>query len=113
LLEEIVGEIMDEYDVGSGNVIEIGADEYLCDGAASLYELNRHLRRPIPPTEFESVSGLLYDCLGRVPKPGDQCEYRGLRLIVERVDNRRIEQVRIVEPPPAEGAEAGRESDDA
>ncbi|MFQ6130971.1 MAG: hemolysin family protein [Armatimonadota bacterium] len=101
LLEEIVGEIMDEYDVEDADVVEIGADEYLCDGAASIYELNRHLRRPIPPAEFESVSGLVYDCLGRVPREGDACKYRGLRLTVEQVDNRRVAKVRIVEVPEA------------
>ncbi len=113
LLEEIVGEIMDEYDVAGANVIEIGVNEYLCDGAASIYELNRHLRSPIPPTDFESVSGLVYDCLGRVPEAGERCEYRGLRLTVEKVDNRRIEQVRIVEASLPAKAEPKGEGDHA
>lgn len=101
LLEEIVGEIMDEYDVKGAHVIEVGSREYLCDGSASIYELNRHLRRRMPPAEFESVSGLVYYSLGRVPREGDTCEYRGLRLTVEKVDDRRVAQVRIVEAPEA------------
>ncbi|MFQ6097457.1 MAG: hemolysin family protein [Armatimonadota bacterium] len=108
IIEEIVGEILDESDVDESRVREIGHLEYLCDGAASLHELNQFLDVPIPEDEYDSVGGLIYGLLGRVPEQGEACRYGHLRLTVEKVENRRIEKVRAVE---SANASPGRAND--
>lgn len=97
LVEEIVGEILDESDVDESRVREIGEHEFLCDGAASLHELNQFLDGAVPEEEYDSVGGLVYGLLGRVPEEGEACRYLHLRLTVEKVESRRIEKVRVVE----------------
>ena len=99
LLEEIVGEIEDEFDAEEAVVREVAPGEYLCDARASIQDLNDALDMGIAEAGYDSVGGLVYDLLGHIPAPGESCRYEGLELTVERVENRRIAKVRVVRLP--------------
>ena len=96
LLEELVGEITDEYDVEAPEV-DWGADgTALVPGAAPVDEINERLHLELPEDEeYDSVGGFVLHELGRVPAAGESVEADGARLTVEKMQGNRIERVRI------------------
>jgi len=99
LLEEIVGEIQDEYDEEEPLIVRISDDEARIDGRADvddladLFDTNLGLE---DGDEYDTVGGLIYHRIGGVPKPGDQVVVDGLTLTVETTDNRRVGKVLVV-----------------
>jgi putative hemolysin len=103
LLEEIVGEIQDEYDVEEPMVERLSDDEVRIDGRASLDDLAElfDLRLSDEDQEqYDTVGGLVYHHVGGVPKVGDMVELDGLTLTVESTDGRRVGKVLAVRPNP-------------
>ena len=101
LLEEIVGEIEDEYDRTEATVERISPDEAIVDARVSIDDLNEILGLAIEGEDFDTVGGFVYHLLGRVPIPGDEVSADGLRLRVLSVLGRRIKKVRVVREPPS------------
>jgi len=96
VLEEIVGEIYDEYEEELELVHVIGDDEVRVDGKVRIDELNETLRTSITEEEdYDTLAGYLYNLLGKVPSEGDEHEADGLRFRVEKVTGQRIERVII------------------
>jgi putative hemolysin len=99
LLEEIVGEIQDEYDEEEPLIVRISDDEARIDGRADvddlaeLFDTNLGLE---DADEYDTVGGLIYHRIGGVPKPGDQVVVDGLTLTVETTDGRRVGKVLVV-----------------
>jgi putative hemolysin len=99
LLEEIVGEIQDEYDVEEPLVESLGEDRARVDGRASVDDLLDLWDLKIPledDDEYDTVGGLVYHRIGGVPSPGDEVQVDGLRLTVESTDGRRVGKVLVV-----------------
>jgi putative hemolysin len=108
LIEEIVGEIEDEYDREEVTVQRISDDEAIVDGRVSLDDLNELLGLDLQGEDFDTVGGFVYHHLGKMPNPGDEVRADGLRLRILSVMGRRIKRVRVSrEPPPAEPEGAG------
>ena len=107
LLEEIVGEIQDEYDEEEPLIVRLSDDEARIDGRADvddladLFDTNLGLE---DADEYDTVGGLIYHRIGGVPKPGDQVTVDGLTLTVETTDGRRVGKVLAVRD--REGGEA-------
>ena len=95
LLEEIVGEITDEYDREEPNVEPLPDGGWRVNARMSIDEVNELLDMELPATEWDSIGGLLLNLVGDVPKEGQEVEFQGLRLRAERVQGRRIGRVRI------------------
>ena len=93
VLEEIVGEIRDEHDVAAPPPIERDGDRYWVDGRVSLDHLSDALGRAFTHPEVSTVGGLVYSVLGRVPRPGEELTLDGFRVVVERVERRRVARV--------------------
>ena len=93
ILEEIVGEIHDEHDVGEAPSIRQDGDRYWVDGRVTLDDLSQALGRPFDHPEVSTVGGLVYSVLGRVPRAGDELTLDGYRVVVEHVDRRRVTSV--------------------
>ncbi|MBI2762616.1 MAG: HlyC/CorC family transporter [Chloroflexi bacterium] len=102
LLEEIVGEIQDEYDVEEPMVVRLSEDEARIDGRADVDELRElfdvHLDLE-DEEEYDTIGGLLYHRIGGVPTPGDTIEVDRLTLTVETTDGRRVGKVLVVRHP--------------
>ena len=100
LIEEIVGEIQDEYDVEEPMLEALSPDEARVDGRASVDDLAEHFDITLDPTdreEYDTVGGLVYHRIGTVPKVGDEIAVDGLlRLTVESTDGRRVAKVLAV-----------------
>jgi CBS domain containing-hemolysin-like protein len=94
VLEEIVGEIHDEYDVDETPPIQSEGDEkFWVDGRLTLDELSEALGSDLEHEEVSTVGGLVYTELGRVPRPGEELRIDGFRVVVEQVVRRRLQRV--------------------
>jgi magnesium and cobalt exporter, CNNM family len=102
VLEEIVGEIYDEEDIGTGNGIQrLSPDELICLGAAEIRDVNELLTSEVP--NHRSVAGFLLDELERIPAKGDEHSAHGLWFRIEDANERAILKVRVRKlPTPAE-----------
>jgi len=99
LLEEIVGEIQDEYDEEEPLIEMLGEDAARVDGRASVEDLLDIWDIKVPledEDEYDTVGGLVYHRIGGVPTPGDEIRVDGLRLTVESTDGRRVAKVLVV-----------------
>ena len=101
LIEELVGEIVDEYDVEDALFERLPNGDYRVSGRLSLDEANEVLHLELPTGDWDTVGGLLFNLLGHVPEQGESVEVDGHTLQAESVDGRRIERVRIT-PGPAD-----------
>jgi magnesium and cobalt exporter, CNNM family len=99
ILEEIVGEIRDEHDVAEPVAIQRDGDRYWVDGRVTLDDLSQALGRSFEHAEVSTVGGLIYSVLGRVPRAGDELTLDGYRVVVERVDHRRVTRVLFQRTP--------------
>jgi len=95
LLEELVGEIADEYDTEEPDLVEIGDGEYRVDGKMDIDELNEQLDVELPDEEWDTVAGLMLGLLGSIPDEGEEVTFQRLTFTAERVDGRRISKIRI------------------
>ena len=93
ILEEIVGEIRDEYDVEEPEIEQDGSSRYWVAGRVSIDELGERLGTEFAADDVATVGGLVYTLFGRVPKSGEPITHGGFRIVVERVRRRRIERV--------------------
>jgi CBS domain containing-hemolysin-like protein len=104
ILEEIVGEIQDEFDNESPGVRRVGEDEALLAGDTALAVVGRVLEAPLGATaDYETIGGFLTDRLGRVGQEGDAVEAEGWAFEVLEADRRQIIRVRARRLPPGPG----------
>ena len=95
VLEEIVGEIQDEYDEEELGITPITPGCFLVDGGVGLRQLNRHLGLHLSEEDATTLAGLMLCCLGQIPAEGDQCEIEGVVLTARKVVLQRIEQLEL------------------
>jgi len=102
VLEEIVGEIHDEYDVNEEPEIERESNQrFWVNGRVTLDDLSVALGVALDREEVSTVGGLIYAELGRVPRPGEELRIAGFRVVVEQVVRRRIHRVYFERQEPA------------
>ena len=101
LLEEIVGEITDEYDRDEPNVSVVGEDAISVTARLSIEELSELLDVELPHTEWDSVGGLVGGMLGRLATPGDTVRHDGIEFEVHKMKGRRISHVLVRGAPVA------------
>ena len=108
VLEEIVGEIVDEHDDEVPAVVSLGAGRWRAAGRINVHDLGAELGVELPDEEWDSVGGLVLGLLGRVPRVGDAVEVAGLRIAVSARRGRRVVEVvvtRMPTPAPEGGAD--------
>ena len=108
LLEEIVGEIRDEYDVEVERIVDEGDGKFLMSGSVHVDEMAKLMKVTIDGHGFETVGGFLLSRLGRMPAVGEHMEVDGLDVEIVDTQRRRITRVRMsrLEPVPATEDEA-------
>ena len=104
MLEEIVGEIRDEYDEDEEkSLVEMAPGEYSVEGAMKLDDLNDRLGLELESEDYDSVGGLVIGLLDHLPEEGEEVTDNGIRFVVESVDKNRIDRIKIVLPAKEEG----------
>jgi putative hemolysin len=110
-LEELVGDINDEYDVENVEVQRIGDDEYLVSGRISIGDLDDLLDADLPDEDWDTLGGLIFNTLEHVPVEGESVSVQGWRFVVDQMVGRRIKRVRVeraVEAAAGDAVEVSR-----
>ena len=111
LLEEIVGEIRDEYDEYEEEVIkQVGKNQYEVDGAAKIDDLNDALELKLESEDYDSVGGYVIELLDHLPKAGETVREQNVEFEVLEADKTRVERVRVTLLKPEETEEAADNS---
>lgn len=111
LLEELVGDINDEFDIDDPDVVSLGGGAMRVHGRMSIDELSDLLETELPADDWDTVGGLIFNKLGHVPTIGEEVDVCGFRFRVDRMQGRRIMRVRIA-PTPEEPAEGAADTDE-
>ena len=95
VVEEIVGEIHDEYDIEEIDFRQLAPGRFLVDGAVSLRTVNRHFGLDLPEDHVTTLAGYLLRIMGKIPSEGESFEENGIIFRVKRMEDRRIEEVEM------------------
>jgi CBS domain containing-hemolysin-like protein len=109
IIEDIVGDISDEHEDEEASIVELGDERYLVSGLLRVEELEKKLDAELSGDgDYETVAGLIFTSLGRIPAVGAKVRNNGWLFDVERADRRRIYRVRVSRDP-----EFGQEEEEA
>jgi len=100
ILEEIVGDIQDEFDNEAEEIISVGENEWICDARMNLEDLNEELNSSIPAEDFDSLGGFVFDLFGKIPGKYEKIRWNDLFFIIQSVDGYKIKQVKIIKEKP-------------
>jgi CBS domain containing-hemolysin-like protein len=110
LVEELVGQVLDEHDTGEApEVVPLTDGGWSVSGRLHRDAFDEQLGLIAPPGHYDTVAGLVLELLGRLPEPGDQVTVAGWVLTVSRMDGRRIDRITVRPPGYAPGSASGRE----
>jgi CBS domain containing-hemolysin-like protein len=113
VLEELVGDIQDEFDTDKEEFKKINANEFTVDGTLGLYELNDLAKLELESPDVSTIGGYVTHLLGHLPKQGEQVKIDGYLVTVTQADSRRIQQLHFKKLKEAESASLATKSDAA
>jgi CBS domain containing-hemolysin-like protein len=96
IIEEIVGDIQDEFDHETEDVIALGEKAWLCDARVNLSDLAEKTGLELPADDFDTLGGFVFDLFGKIPVKYEKASYQGTELIVQEMDGHKIKSVKIV-----------------
>jgi CBS domain containing-hemolysin-like protein len=96
ILEEIVGEIQDEFDNEREDILEIGDSVYLCDARVDIEDLNDELGLELPDADFDTLGGFVFDLFGKIPVRYEKVTYGDTGFVVQEMEGHKIKTVKIV-----------------
>ncbi len=95
LVEEIVGEIEDEFDVPEDDVEQVDDDTIRIDGTFSIDDFNERFKTDLPVEDYHTVAGFVFGALGRAAEPGDEVTHEGVVFHVDSVEGQRIDRLTV------------------
>ena len=96
IIEEIIGDIQDEFDHETEDVVDLGSGIWLCDSRVNLEFLAEKINIVLPVGDFDTLGGFVFDLFGKIPVKNEKIEYKGLDLIVQEMDGHKINSIKIV-----------------
>jgi len=96
ILEEIVGEIMDEHDHEPPLLTVIDKNNVIVDARLEVKKIEEYFDIDFPEGEYESIGGFIIHTLGRIPKPSEKVSYENLEILTESADDRKIHKIRVI-----------------
>jgi CBS domain containing-hemolysin-like protein len=110
ILEELVGEIIDESDIAEETIIRLSRHEILVDGIADLREINHFFNASLPLLEHRSLNGYLLEVFGHVPQPGEKIDREGITIEVTAASDTQVLRARLSrQTPRSETGKSGTE----
>ncbi|WP_434293126.1 transporter associated domain-containing protein, partial [Borreliella burgdorferi] len=97
ILEEIVGDIQDEFDNELDEIVRLDDGSYLCDARILIEDLNEKLNLNLPNGDFDTLGGFVYDLFGRIPLKNEKVEYNNLVFSIKNMHQRNIKVIKISE----------------
>lgn len=95
IIEEIVGEILDEHDTELPLLSQINENTFLVDARLEIEKLEKVLGIELPEGDYESVGGFIISLLGRLPQMGEKIKFRDIEMTIQQADQRRVEKILI------------------
>ncbi len=105
IIEEIVGEIQDEFDNEEEDILRIGDGVYLCDARIDIGDLNEQTNLHLPDEDFDTLGGFVFDLFGKIPVKYEKVTYDNIDFIIQEMEGHKIKTVKIVTKQNAEGKE--------
>ncbi len=96
IIEEIVGDIQDEFDNEVEDILEIGERTYLCDARVDIEDLNEKLSLTLPEEDFDTLGGFVFDHFGKIPVKYEKVSAAGCDFIIQEMDGHKIKTVKLV-----------------
>ena len=96
LLEEIVGDISDEYDIQTNEIETIREGEYVVDGSTRIEQLNEQIGTRIESEHYDSIGGFIIGEIGRLPQQGESIEYENTKFLIENIERNRVKKIRVL-----------------
>jgi magnesium and cobalt transporter len=96
IIEEIVGEIQDEYDNETEELLKISEDVYLSDARVNLEFLNEQLGIELPSDDFDTLGGFVFHLFGKIPVRYEKVSYRNIDFIIQNMEGHKIDTIKIV-----------------
>lgn len=103
IIEEIVGDILDEFDNEEEEFIKLDERTFLCDGRLNLEELSESVGIDIDNSDIDTLGGFVFELLGKIPVRYEKVEYNGITFIVQDVEGHKIKRVKIILPEDYKG----------
>ncbi|MBE6350501.1 MAG: HlyC/CorC family transporter [Spirochaetaceae bacterium] len=96
IIEEIVGDIQDEFDNERDDITAIGDNVWLCDARVNLDDLNEELATSFPNEEFDTLAGFVFDLFGKIPVKYEKVSWKNFDLIVQDMEGHRVNVIKII-----------------
>jgi len=101
IIEEIVGDIQDEFDNEREDIVAIGDTAWLCDARVNLEDLNDEIDLGLPVEGFDTLGGFVFDLFGKIPARYEKVSWRSFDFVIQEMDGHRIGAVKILRRPEA------------
>lgn len=96
VIEEIIGDIQDEYDNEREDIIKIGEGVYLCDARMNLEDLNEELELDLPIEDFDTLGGFVFDLFGKIPIRYEKVTYKNLSFVIQEMDGHKVRTIKLM-----------------
>ena len=96
IIEEIVGDIQDEFDKEQEDILTVSDNVWLCDARVNLDDLNESIEADFPNEDFDSLGGFVFDLFGKVPVKFEKATWKNYDFIVQDIEGHRINVVKVV-----------------
>ena len=95
-MEEIIGDIQDEFDHETEDVLPLGEGSYLCDARVNLEDLSKIIAVEFPIQDFDTLGGFVFNLFGKIPVKYEKIMYKGHDFIIQDMDGHKIHTVKII-----------------
>ena len=102
IIEEIVGDIQDEFDKEREDIITVNENEWLCEARIDLDDLNETIGSDFPNEDFDSLGGFVFDLFGKVPVKFEKASWNNFDFIVQDMEGHRINVIKLIRKPEGE-----------
>jgi len=96
IIEEIIGDIQDEFDHETEDVVTLGEGVWLCDARVNLKFLSEETNMALPVDDFDTLGGFVFDLFGKIPVKNEKIEYKNYNFIIQEMDGHKINSIKIV-----------------
>ncbi|MDR1586712.1 MAG: hemolysin family protein [Treponema sp.] len=96
IIEEIIGDIQDEFDNEREDILKLGEDSWLCDARMNLEDLSEQIGVELPVEDFDTLGGFVFDLLGKIPVKYEKAVYENIDFIIQDMEGHKINTVKIV-----------------
>ena len=96
IIEEIVGDIQDEFDNETEEIMEIGEKVYLCDARVDIEDLNEKLEIKLPFEDYDTLGGFVFDIFGKIPVKFEKVQYENIDFIVQEMEGHKILRIKVI-----------------